>query len=360
MAATGALASGYGNNNGYNQRKMAPTPSHYGGGQRGYGHEQQSYGAAEMSSYDAGHQQQSYGAPAAAAATGYGKQSVGYGKAAGAYGQSAGGYGKAAKYEEPSVSIDLKHKKHTDIHNPKREPPRLTQTITNTHTQYPPMPFAWGYDINDGYGGAQYHKESGDEYGKRTGSYGYTDAYGVYRQVDYVADEYGFRATIKTNEPGTANESPADVELHAYEPPSNYYAGNKDTSYGKQSSYGASSGSSYGNSGSSSYGNSGSSYGNSGSSYGGSSYGAASVAAPAAASYGQQSSSYSAPRATSSYGNNNQGSYGSARSSYKQQSNSYNARPQQHYEQSAQYSSSNLVPVKVAPAPVAAVAAKKY
>lgn len=48
------------------------------------------------------------------------------------------------------------------------------------------MPFAWGYDINDGYGGAQYHKENGDEYGKRTGSYGYTDAYGIYRQVDYV------------------------------------------------------------------------------------------------------------------------------------------------------------------------------
>lgn len=61
------------------------------------------------------------------------------------------------------------------------------------------MPFAWGYDINDGYGGAQYHKENGDEYGKRTGSYGYTDAYGIYRQVDYVADEHGFRATIKVS-----------------------------------------------------------------------------------------------------------------------------------------------------------------
>lgn len=102
------------------------------------------------------------------------------------------------------------------------------------------MPFAWGYDINDGYGGAQYHKETGDEYGKRTGSYGYTDAYGVYRQVDYVADEHGFRATIKTNEPGTANESPADVELHAYEPPSNYYAGNTNNHYAQSSSsYGA-------------------------------------------------------------------------------------------------------------------------
>lgn len=100
-------------------------------------------------------------------------------------------------------------------------PPRAQKP--KTIPQYPPQPFAWGYDINDGYGGAQYHKESGDEYGKRTGSYGYTDAYGIYRQVDYVADEHGFRATIKTNEPGTSNESPADVEMHAYEPPSNYY-----------------------------------------------------------------------------------------------------------------------------------------
>lgn len=42
---------------------------------------------------------------------------------------------------------------------------------------------------------------------KITGSYGYTDSYGIYRQVDYVADKNGFRATIKTNEPGTANQS---------------------------------------------------------------------------------------------------------------------------------------------------------
>lgn len=39
------------------------------------------------------------------------------------------------------------------------------------------------------------------------GTYGYTDSYGIYRQVDYVADKHGFRATIKTNEPGTASQS---------------------------------------------------------------------------------------------------------------------------------------------------------
>ncbi len=41
---------------------------------------------------------------------------------------------------------------------------------------------------------------------KYLGSYGYTDGHGIYRQVDYVADKHGFRATIKTNEPGTSNE----------------------------------------------------------------------------------------------------------------------------------------------------------
>ena len=39
-----------------------------------------------------------------------------------------------------------------------------------------------------------------------TGSYGYTDGHGIYRQVDYVADKNGFRASIKTNEPGTSDQ----------------------------------------------------------------------------------------------------------------------------------------------------------
>jgi hypothetical protein len=120
------------------------------------------------------------------------------------------------------------------------------------------MPFSWGYDLSDGYGAAQYHKETGDEYGKRVGSYGYTDAYGIYRQVDYVADEHGFRATVKSNEPGLqkGQESPASTEFLVYEPPSNYYAGNTNSygaqsesaSYGKQSaapSYGSASASAY-------------------------------------------------------------------------------------------------------------------
>lgn len=191
------------------------------------------------------------------------------------------------------------------------------------------MPFAWGYDINDGYGGAQYHKESGDEYGKRTGSYGYTDAYGIYRQVDYIADENGFRATVKTNEPGTANESPADVEWHAYEPPSNYYAGSAYSTGGKQQSYGS----------------------------GGASYGGAQQES----SYGQQAGGYSAPRAQgSSYGQQQQqqASYGApARSVYAP------AKPAaRQYEPAAQYSSSAIVPIyqKPSKAGAASAPAKRY
>ncbi|GIY56510.1 hypothetical protein CEXT_168651 [Caerostris extrusa] len=36
---------------------------------------------------------------------------------------------------------------------------------------------------------------------------------GVHRQVNYVADHAGFRAQVKTNEPGTANQNPAAVHM---------------------------------------------------------------------------------------------------------------------------------------------------
>lgn len=45
------------------------------------------------------------------------------------------------------------------------------------------------------------------------GSYGYTDAWGLYRIVDYVADANGFRATIRTNEPGLVEKNPVTNEV---------------------------------------------------------------------------------------------------------------------------------------------------
>jgi len=61
----------------------------------------------------------------------------------------------------------------------------------------PPQPHAFNYDVTDEYGNQRYHREEGDGSGRVTGSYGYTDAYGIYRYVDYVADENGYRATIR-------------------------------------------------------------------------------------------------------------------------------------------------------------------
>ncbi|GFY75894.1 cuticle protein 16.8 [Trichonephila inaurata madagascariensis] len=50
-------------------------------------------------------------------------------------------------------------------------------------------------------------------------AYGYEEKYadlnGIERVVEYVADEHGYRADIKTNEPGTESQNPANVLLHA-------------------------------------------------------------------------------------------------------------------------------------------------
>ncbi|PRD20897.1 UNVERIFIED_CONTAM: Cuticle protein 16.8 [Trichonephila clavipes] len=85
-----------------------------------------------------------------------------------------------------------------------------------------PQPYSFGYDAKDEYGATLNRKEESDDYGNKRGSYGYTDGYGIYRQVDYVADDKGFRAVIKTNEPGTENQNAADAEIHSDAAPIKY------------------------------------------------------------------------------------------------------------------------------------------
>ncbi|CAL1279596.1 unnamed protein product [Larinioides sclopetarius] len=73
------------------------------------------------------------------------------------------------------------------------------------------QPFKFGYSVKNKHG-EQHREEVGD--GKNVkGSYGFTDARGILRQVNYVADHAGFRAQVKTNEPGTANQNPAAVHI---------------------------------------------------------------------------------------------------------------------------------------------------
>ncbi|GFR30541.1 cuticle protein 16.8 [Trichonephila clavata] len=74
-----------------------------------------------------------------------------------------------------------------------------------------PQPYAFGYSVKDHHS-EQHREEAGDGHAVK-GSYGFTDARGIRRQVNYVADHGGFRAQVKTNEPGTANQNPAAVHL---------------------------------------------------------------------------------------------------------------------------------------------------
>ncbi|XP_037520734.2 cuticle protein 16.8-like [Rhipicephalus sanguineus] len=74
------------------------------------------------------------------------------------------------------------------------------------------QPYKFGYQVLDGYG-TQHREEKSNGLGGVKGSYGYTDAWGRFRQVHYVADKYGFRAKVLTNEPGTSNQHPAAVRM---------------------------------------------------------------------------------------------------------------------------------------------------
>ncbi|XP_055939650.1 adult-specific rigid cuticular protein 15.7-like [Argiope bruennichi] len=81
-----------------------------------------------------------------------------------------------------------------------------------------PKPYAFAYDA-PAIGGGSSRQETSDGNGRVTGSYTLTDADGRIRVVDYYADETGFHANVKTNEPGTANQDSADVTVQSYAPP---------------------------------------------------------------------------------------------------------------------------------------------
>ncbi|GIY56356.1 uncharacterized protein CDAR_597761 [Caerostris darwini] len=94
-----------------------------------------------------------------------------------------------------------------------------------------PQPYAFGYSVKDHHG-EQHREESGDGHGVK-GSYGFTDDRGVHRQVNYVADHAGFRAQVKTNEPGTANQNPAAVHMISDAPSYDHgYAGHGYAGHG--------------------------------------------------------------------------------------------------------------------------------
>ncbi|XP_003745880.1 cuticle protein 16.8-like [Galendromus occidentalis] len=83
------------------------------------------------------------------------------------------------------------------------------------------QPYSFGYDTRDEFGTRQTRSEVSNAAGAKIGSYGYTDPHGIYRQVNYIADGAGFRASISTNEPGTSASATGSA---LYNAPTTYVA----------------------------------------------------------------------------------------------------------------------------------------
>ncbi|GFY76985.1 uncharacterized protein TNIN_401411 [Trichonephila inaurata madagascariensis] len=81
--------------------------------------------------------------------------------------------------------------------------------------KFPPIPYNFEFDTRDENGTTLFRRESQDRSGKVEGRYGYKDMFGTERIVEYIADENGYRAKIKTNEPGIAKKNSAGVEFYA-------------------------------------------------------------------------------------------------------------------------------------------------
>ena len=72
--------------------------------------------------------------------------------------------------------------------------------------------YAFGYDAQSWDGGHS-QNEKGDAWGNKEGTYSLNVGDGRQRVVKYVADGHGFRASIKTNEPGIVAKAPAAVSI---------------------------------------------------------------------------------------------------------------------------------------------------
>ncbi|GIY60756.1 hypothetical protein CEXT_718541 [Caerostris extrusa] len=81
-----------------------------------------------------------------------------------------------------------------------------TMFQSNSDDLSSPTPYQFSYSAPAIGGGSTHEGESGDAYGRKTGTYTVQNEDGSERVVQYVADEDGFRASIATNEPGTANQ----------------------------------------------------------------------------------------------------------------------------------------------------------
>ncbi|XP_055939645.1 cuticle protein 10.9-like [Argiope bruennichi] len=93
----------------------------------------------------------------------------------------------------------------------------------NPYYDESPKPYAFNYNalLDDGVGQSS-RTETADGSGRVQGSYTLNNDEGHSRVVEYVADQNGFRAVVRTNEPGTDNQNPADVVVESAAAPVQY------------------------------------------------------------------------------------------------------------------------------------------
>ncbi|XP_022238876.1 GATA zinc finger domain-containing protein 14-like isoform X1 [Limulus polyphemus] len=75
------------------------------------------------------------------------------------------------------------------------------------------FPYSFKYEVPIGQHGGYSHQESSDESGKVSGSYKVIGGKDNDRVVEYTADENGFHATVRTNDPAVEDKNPADVTV---------------------------------------------------------------------------------------------------------------------------------------------------
>ncbi|UYV83213.1 hypothetical protein LAZ67_23000227 [Cordylochernes scorpioides] len=107
---------------------------------------------------------------------------------------------------------------------------------TNFRKQNDHGDYAFGYQIVDHHGATNGRQEAGHGGHHVHGSYNLADIDGRVRKVEYVADGHGFRAVIKTNEPGTQHSLPAAVDMDS--PYKGFAAGSYGISHGGYGGHG--------------------------------------------------------------------------------------------------------------------------
>ncbi|GIY03317.1 uncharacterized protein CDAR_430651 [Caerostris darwini] len=82
----------------------------------------------------------------------------------------------------------------------------------------PANAYIFGYQSDDGLGTTQHRHEVSDGSGVVKGTYGYRDSFGIFRTVNYTADVNGYRAIVRSNEPGFTAQNTGDVVYVAEQP----------------------------------------------------------------------------------------------------------------------------------------------